>query len=303
MKQRHHSCSLFGLLLFFLTTVYGCKPSVPGEYIQPKELGDILYEYHLAEGMTMLKNDSIALYHYKNSILEKHGISSEEFDLSMNYYMRHADELKRVYESLSERFSAEAKANGSTFGDIDNAALNNTNGDTVNVWRGARSFILTPYKPSNLFTFTIQTDSTYHKGDKLLFNFDSQFIYQDGVRDGLCVIAVKFNNDSITSQTLRITSTTASSLQFDDSEKLGIKEIKGFFLLGNSSDFNTYTQTTLRLMAIANLRCIRIHPSKNESKPKKTGEPTDTLPVTVPQQTPQSIEIEIQRTAHPPVPH
>jgi len=73
-----------------------CKPGVPNRYIQPSELGDILYEYHLAEGITSLKNDTTALYYYKNNILKKHNVTSAECDSSMVYYLRHADELKKV---------------------------------------------------------------------------------------------------------------------------------------------------------------------------------------------------------------
>ena len=63
-------------LILFVT----CKPGVPNRYIQPSELGDILYEYHLAEGITSLKNDTTALYYYKNNILKKHNVTSAEFD-------------------------------------------------------------------------------------------------------------------------------------------------------------------------------------------------------------------------------
>ena len=37
------------LLLFAL--VFSCKPQVPDEYIQPDEFEDILYDFHLADGM------------------------------------------------------------------------------------------------------------------------------------------------------------------------------------------------------------------------------------------------------------
>ena len=29
----------------------GCKPGVPKEYIQPDDMEDILYDYHVADGM------------------------------------------------------------------------------------------------------------------------------------------------------------------------------------------------------------------------------------------------------------
>lgn len=256
-----------------------CKPGVPNRYIQPSELGDILYEYHLAEGITSLKNDTTALYYYKNNILKKHNVTSAEFDSSMVYYLRHADELKKIYEHLSERFSAEAKANGSAIGDLANSAFNSANGDTTNVWQADNGIVLTPYAPTNLYSFTLKVDSTYHKGDKLLLAFDAQFIYQDGVRDGVCVMSVTYNNDSIASQTVRMSSSSSYSMEFNDINKHGIKSIKGFFLLGNGSEINAYTSTTLRLMALRNIHLIRMHQNENKKEEKPEEVQKDSLAI------------------------
>ena len=38
-------------LIVLVVMVVGCKPKVPSEYVQPDDLEDILYEYHLAESM------------------------------------------------------------------------------------------------------------------------------------------------------------------------------------------------------------------------------------------------------------
>ena len=262
-------------LILFVT----CKPGVPNRYIQPSELGDILYEYHLAEGITSLKNDTTALYYYKNNILKKHNVTSAEFDSSMVYYLRHADELKKIYEHISDRFSAEAKANGSAIGDLANSDFNSANGDTTNVWQADNGIVLTPYAPTNLYSFTLKVDSTYHKGDKLLLAFDAQFIYQDGVRDGVCVMSVTYNNDSIASQTVRMSSSSSYSMEFSDINKYGIKSIKGFFLLGNGSEINAYTSTTLRLMALRNIHLIRMHQNENKKEEKPEEEQKDSLAI------------------------
>ena len=64
--KRH--LALLQIMSISLILFVACKPGVPNRYIQPSELGDILYEYHLAEGITSLKNDTTALYYYKNNI-------------------------------------------------------------------------------------------------------------------------------------------------------------------------------------------------------------------------------------------
>ena len=40
-----HSAPIFVLMLMMAV---GCKPKVPSEYVQPGELEDMLYEYHVA---------------------------------------------------------------------------------------------------------------------------------------------------------------------------------------------------------------------------------------------------------------
>ena len=43
--------SVLLFLLSALLMVVGVNPQVPSEYIQPDDLEDILYEYHVAEAM------------------------------------------------------------------------------------------------------------------------------------------------------------------------------------------------------------------------------------------------------------
>lgn len=38
-------------IFLLLLSLYGCKPQVPDEYIQPNQFEDILYDYHLAIAM------------------------------------------------------------------------------------------------------------------------------------------------------------------------------------------------------------------------------------------------------------
>ena len=39
------------LLCLLLSVIVGCKPDVPSKYLQPDELENILYDYHVADAM------------------------------------------------------------------------------------------------------------------------------------------------------------------------------------------------------------------------------------------------------------
>lgn len=265
-SKRHRICFvLFALPLL----LFSCKPSVPNKYIQPGKMENILYDYYLADGMSGRNGDYRSLAMYKAAILKKYDVSSADFDSSMVYYTRHTEELHKIYERLAERISAEAVSLGATAGDIDKYGVISSKGDTANVWREARTMILSQYSSFNVNSYSIKTDTAYHKGDRLVLNFDAQFIFQEGMRDGVAMLAVVFGNDSVASQNVRMSSSNHYSVQVGDDKHLGIKEIKGFFLLNNGANNPLQTSSTLRMMILHNIHLVRIHESKDKNKDVK----------------------------------
>lgn len=234
-----------------------CKPSIPSEYIQKGKMQNILYEYHLAEELFNQHNgDSLTLLTYRAAILQKYGVTEAEFDSSLVYYTRHTKMLHDMYEAISDRLNNEIVAEGGS-NSLDDLGGNMAGSDTTNVWKGDRCLVLSPYALTNSFSFEAKVDTSYHKGDRIILDFDTQFIYQDGMRDAVVVVAMKFNNDSIASQTLRLTSSSHYRLQIEDSGRLGIKSVKGYFMLGNGGN-NGYS-STLRLGIIYGLKMLKMH--------------------------------------------
>ena len=258
------------LLAMILSMFSSCKPSVPARYLQPDQMEDILYDYHIADGMSLQQSDSRSLITYKAAILKKHEVTAAEFDSSMVYYVRHTEQLHDIYERLAERISNEAVALGATAGDIEKYGVISSSSDTANVWNESRAMVLSQYVPFNLSTYSIKADTAYHAGDRMVLNFDTQFIFQDGSRDGIAVLAVTFANDSVATQTVHMSSSNHYSTQVSDDRHIGIKEVKGFFLLNKSLNNAQETSTTLRMMIVSNIHLIRIHERKSmpaEAKP------------------------------------
>ncbi|MBF1586800.1 MAG: DUF4296 domain-containing protein, partial [Prevotella sp.] len=78
-------CGLCFALLFLMA----CKPSIPREYLQPDEMTNILYDYHLASSMAELSsNDAANTQQYRAAVLKKYGVTQQQFDASLSYYMR-----------------------------------------------------------------------------------------------------------------------------------------------------------------------------------------------------------------------
>ena len=257
-------------VMALLFCVSSCKPSLPSGVLSKGKMTDILYDYHQALAMAHMddngdKGQSLA---YREAVLRKHDVTSAEFDSSMVYYMRHTELLEDVYKDLTDRYNNEITAMGGSAKEGGEFANLSATGDTANVWNLAASMVFMPVKPFNSTSFDIKVDSTFHKGDRLMLDFDAQFIYQDGMRNGVAMLAVQFGNDSIAQRTIMIQSTQHYSVELSDADSLGIKSVKGYFMLMNDDNgTGVSSQTTLKLMFLEHIKLIRMHPQKPVAAP------------------------------------
>jgi len=251
----------------------GCKPTTPGKYLQPDELQDVLYDYHLALGMLSAENRdrTTRAYDerlYKLAVLKKHGISEEDFDKSMQYYMRNADKLEDVYKELGERVKREADKVGANVNTMDGGGTFSE--DTANIWQMAPGCVLTQQEPNNVISFSIEADTAFHKGDRFNLGFDACFLFQEGYKDGVALLAIRLSNDSVITRNLHFSSATRYNLDVEDRKEVGIKEVKGFIML--SKERETTTSTTLKVLVIDRIQLVRMHKSKTEEAKDKDTE-------------------------------
>ena len=257
-------------VMALLFCVSSCKPSLPSGVLSKGKMTDILYDYHLALAMAHMDDngDKVQSLAYREAVLRKHDVTSAEFDSSMVYYMRHTELLEDVYKDLTDRYNNEITAMGGSAKEGGEFANLSATGDTANVWNLAASMVFMPVKPFNSTSFNIKVDSTFHKGDRLMLDFDAQFIYQDGMRNGVAMLAVQFGNDSIAQRTIMIQSTQHYSVELSDDDSLGIKSVKGYFMLMNDDNgTGVSSQTTLKLMFLEHIKLIRMHPQKPVAAP------------------------------------
>lgn len=257
-----------------LACLQSCKPSIPSQYLSEGKMEDILYDIHLAEAMASNATgaDTAIMLSYRVAVLKKHEVTSAEFDSSMVYYMRHTKLLHDIYVRIGDRLTAEAQSLGADVNELNRYGAIEM-GDTANVWNGAGSLVFSANAPFNYSAFEIPVDSGFHKGDKLMFEFDSQFLFQDGMRDGIAVLAVTFKNDSVCANSLHLSNSQHYSLQIEDRDSLGVKRVRGYFLL-NSGDYNSGNSslTTLKMMFVQNIKLIRLHPQKKSAGSDKKSD-------------------------------
>ncbi len=248
--------ALYVILLVLMTV--GCKPKVPSELVQPDDLEDILYEYHLAQSMARNEHTLDASYNqtkYFLAVLEKHHVSEAVFDSSLVYYYTHAERLKDIYANVYERLANDAKKLGASVGDINRYSQYSETGDTANIWRDETAMLLIPHPTKNRFDFVIKADSTFKVGDSFMFQFVAEHIWQSGSKDAIVCIKTMYEKDSVLQSVNHVSMSGISQLRVPSNTTLNIKELRGFIYLPQGEDNNEVR----RLMFINQIQLIRFH--------------------------------------------
>ncbi len=264
-------------------------PSVLSEH----KMENVLYDYHLYKSMAKMEGaDSVRERQYFEAMLTKHGISEEEFDTSMVYYMVHADRMRGMYEHLSNRFTNEGRLQGL---EGNNLATGMTfEGDTANIWNLPQVEVFTEYVPSNLMKFSIAADTTFMDGDKFTLSFDAEFLTQDNVRNGFCAFMVHFKNDSVVTRSRQLSSNTFVSFDVEDKKRVGVDKLTGYFMLRPSkAKKGEENSAPLRLMILSGVRLIRMHTEVPEDFVKPTTITNDSNETIKPTLTPDTLVHEL----------
>ncbi|PST83300.1 hypothetical protein C7T94_12010 [Pedobacter yulinensis] len=86
---------------------FGCKPGIPEDVIQPRQMEDILVDIHLVDGYltAMPRQDSVkqtGAAYYKG-IYEKFGTDSAGYNRSLDYYYTNPEVFNEIYVKVTRR--------------------------------------------------------------------------------------------------------------------------------------------------------------------------------------------------------
>ncbi len=269
MKKR----SLISLVIMLL--VMACTPSVPSEYIQPGEMEDILYDYHIGQAIAKSENRvemrDFEKTKYFLAVLHKHGVKQADFDSSMVYYYSHLPQLKSIYTEVNQKIADEAKELGATVGAINRYSQYSTTGDTANIWKGATDLMLMPRPTMNRYDFTVKVDSSFYTGDSFMFQFMSEYIWQSGMKDMVVCLIAKYEGDSIIQTASHISVSGLSQIRIPANKENRLKEMRGYIYLGKG---NGEDDNARKMLFINQIQLIRFH-NKEEKKDDASGTKND----------------------------
>lgn len=266
------------VLALGLLLMTACKPGVPEDVIQPDDMEDILYDYHLAQGIG--SRDGEGIDYNRNlcfqAVLKKHHVTEAQFDSALVYYYTRADRFIDIYKNVQERLGEEALVYGASQSEVDRYSSTSLTGDTADVWEGKRREVLMSQRPYHMVQFFQKADTSYHAGDSFLMTFNNTFLSQSSSRQTYLYLAVTYDNDSTYSQQTTIGGqTTALRVPVC---KLAVKDIRGYILMGARLDEREMKSNDYCMLFLDGIRLIRFH----NKLPEETSAPAETQEVQKP---------------------
>ena len=244
-----------------------CGKKIPDDIIQPDAMESLLYDYHLASTMStsLPYNENYKKEAYFDYVFQKHNVTEAEFDSSMVWYTRHAEELATIYKNLKERLEREEKQMKEQVAKRDNQIDVSMSGDTVDVWQDRTLYWLSASSLTNKVVFDLKTDTTFKPQDAMELQADFHFI-PSKTTSGKAVMALNFyfDNDSVQGLTRIVTRPGKQRLYLRPDSAFTIQSISGFIYYSN----NEHPDASL---LVDDIRLTRYH---NHEMPQ---EPVDTL--------------------------
>lgn len=232
-----------------------CGKKVPDDIIQPDAMESLLYDYHLAStmGNALPYDESYQKDAYFEYVFQKHQVTKAEFDSSMVWYTRHAEELAAIYRSLQERLEREEKQMKEQVAKRDNQIDVSMSGDTVDVWQDRTMYWLSTSSLTNKLTFDLKTDTTFKPRDAMALEADFHFIPSKKM-SGKAVMALNFyfDNDSVQGLTRMVTRSGKQRLYVRPDSAFAIQSISGFIYYTNDKQPDA-------TLLVSDIRLTRYH--------------------------------------------
>ncbi len=249
------------IILLGATLMTGCGKSTPDTVIPPAKMEKVLYDYHLTLGISSKLTSTYdhKKQAFKNYLFKKHQITEAQFDSSMVWYTRNAQELSNIYKNLDKRFSRE-KTKLTSMLQERHINIKTQAGDTVNIWHYHPVYWLTDAPLNNKFSFTMRADSNFWVKDAFAWNADITLLNPSRVTLGF---NIRLDNDSVIGKTISLTKSGRHSLYVQSDTINEIKDINGFIYVQKDSAHHTPS------VLFSNISLTKYHKSEENLIPEK----------------------------------
>ncbi|MBR3895487.1 MAG: DUF4296 domain-containing protein [Bacteroidaceae bacterium] len=228
MKQMFKEIKHTVWCLVAIVCLSACTVEIPSYVIQPQEMEDLLYDYHLMQAMAgdLKSSEGYKRKQYEQYVFDKHHVTEAEFDTSLTWYMRHTKELEAIYKNLNDRFSTTKEKLAAHIPPYERTNRITKAGDTVNVWDDFRMARLTVSPLTNKLNFVLPTDSNYHKRDAFEWKLNAHFLGDTALTRAIMGLTLIYDKDTVGSSCV-INQTGSYSLSLTNDSNYQLKEIHG----------------------------------------------------------------------------
>lgn len=256
--------------LFFALLLVSCKPSRPYGILSEEEMEDIMVDYHLALAMAELQVGDLQENRYilTQAALKKHGITEAELDTSLVYWCRHSEKFVDICEEVTKRLNFMAESQGIERQERNPYSYLKTEGDTANVWNLRNSVVLIPNVVDNIYSFSIDADSTYNPGDYFTWAFKTQFLSSDRYSEAYAILSVTYANDSIVGTSQRLGGNRQTEIRMACPEKCKNLPIRSV----NGTIYMPLREQGFGILAVNNFVLVRYHDLDLKKKREKQEE-------------------------------
>lgn len=152
------------VLYVFILLLVSCG-KVPSYVIDLDDMAAVLADIHVGESVIELnrkdyRTDSLRML-MKQSILDRHGVTPQQFDTSMWWYSHNISQYIELYDKTINNLERRIAETGNRIA-AENVSLA---GDSVDVWPSARTISFGRRSPSQYITFSLGADDNWEHGD------------------------------------------------------------------------------------------------------------------------------------------
>lgn len=188
-----------GWILVSVLLITACH-SRPKDIIPPEKMEDLLVDVHTSEGLMEIEYDLFRTPGRKEAarkaVLDKYGVSQDQFDTSLVWYGRHLEEYIRIYDRVIERLKTQDEALRAQI-EADEMQTLTRPGDTVDIWKREKYFVLQPDLLQGILTFNIAVDDNFRVHDKFVLRMNVMAFPRYAASPLQTFLGVEHINDSI----------------------------------------------------------------------------------------------------------
>ena len=270
-----------------MAVLAACTPRRPSGVLSEGKMEDILVDYHLALAMAETQPGDLSENRYilAQAALRKHHVTEAELDTSLVYWCRNSEKMSKICSRVSKRLSYMAEAQGVDRQEKNRYSYLATEGDTANVWNLRSNVVLIPNVVDNIYSFSIDADTTFMPGDYFMWAFKTQFMASDQYTEAYALLSVQYDNDSIMGTSQRLGSNRDTEIRLNCAEAyrdIPIRSVNGTIYL-------PLRDRGFGILAISDFVLVRYHDLAKNSRMQEEEAPieVDTVALDTTQETPR----------------